>query len=328
MGLFTKPEVVVLRESTDAREYLAKLESILPRAQGEVLDKIEKEIAITKAGIFGEDNIMFELRNSNMDMIVLHDIYIETVDGNSAQIDFVVVTPKITFVIECKNLYGNIEINSSGDFIRTIQFGRKKYKEGIYSPITQNERHMNVIKQCRMEDKSFLMRAAFQSSFNSFYKSLIVLANPKTVVNDRYAKKEVKSQVLRADQLIATIKRMCNESNEFSCSRREMNDIALSLLNRNIDLRKDYSKKFEEMINEIDSQENKQSKNFGNSDTKKISDTNDVSKSDINNGDKKLICPQCGSYLTLRTAKKGNNIGKQFYGCPNFPKCRFVMNIE
>jgi len=34
------------------------------------------------------------------------------------------------------------------------------------------------------------------------------------------------------------------------------------------------------------------------------------------------ICPECGSEMILRTAKKGMNAGRQFWGCSRFPKCR------
>lgn len=37
-------------------------------------------------------------------------------------------------------------------------------------------------------------------------------------------------------------------------------------------------------------------------------------------------CPRCGSKLTLRTAKKGPNAGSQFWGCTEFPNCRFTRN--
>ena len=39
-----------------------------------------------------------------------------------------------------------------------------------------------------------------------------------------------------------------------------------------------------------------------------------------------LVCPLCGSKLVLRTAKKGDNAGNQFYGCSAFPKCRYIKN--
>ena len=40
-----------------------------------------------------------------------------------------------------------------------------------------------------------------------------------------------------------------------------------------------------------------------------------------------MICPRCGSKLVLRTAKKGDNAGNQFYGCSTFPKCRYIKNL-
>lgn len=35
-------------------------------------------------------------------------------------------------------------------------------------------------------------------------------------------------------------------------------------------------------------------------------------------------CPRCGSSMVLREAKKGQNIGKQFWGCSRFPNCRGI----
>ena len=40
------------------------------------------------------------------------------------------------------------------------------------------------------------------------------------------------------------------------------------------------------------------------------------------------ICPQCGSALVLRTAKKGANFGKQFYGCSRYPNCKFTRDFK
>ncbi len=38
-------------------------------------------------------------------------------------------------------------------------------------------------------------------------------------------------------------------------------------------------------------------------------------------------CPSCGSDMVKRVAKKGPNVGNQFWGCSSFPKCRAVENI-
>ena len=309
MGFFSKPEVVIARESTNAKVYLEKLEELLPEAEDDVKEKIQREIAVTKAGIAGEANILFELKNSNMDLVILHDIYIETEEGQSAQIDFVVIAPKITYLIECKNLYGNIEINAKGDFIRNMQYGGKWHKEGIYSPITQNMRHMEILKECCAEKKNLIMGFGFRKFFDNFYKSLIVLANPKTVVNDRYAPKEIKNQVLRADQLVAVIKKMEADSGEIASSKKQMKERAESLLSKTSEKRKDYVEKYEKIIEKV-----KSKKEEGKEETQKQEET--------------LICPKCGAPMVLRVAKKGEKAGKKFYGCSQFPKCRFIMNIE
>jgi ssDNA-binding Zn-finger/Zn-ribbon topoisomerase 1 len=39
------------------------------------------------------------------------------------------------------------------------------------------------------------------------------------------------------------------------------------------------------------------------------------------------VCPNCGGELVLRTAKKGTNAGSRFYGCSNYPRCRYVRNL-
>lgn len=111
-------------------------------------------------GKIGEDNISFELKNSGMDMYVLHDIYLEYGDL-SAQIDYIVITRKITYIIECKNLIGDIEIDNTGAFIRHYELFGKHVKEGIYSPVTQNLRHLNVLKEIRKANKSNILTKHF-----------------------------------------------------------------------------------------------------------------------------------------------------------------------
>lgn len=39
-------------------------------------------------------------------------------------------------------------------------------------------------------------------------------------------------------------------------------------------------------------------------------------------------CPRCGVEMVLRTAKKGEQSGSQFWGCPNYPRCRQTIPVE
>lgn len=39
------------------------------------------------------------------------------------------------------------------------------------------------------------------------------------------------------------------------------------------------------------------------------------------------LCPKCGSPMVMRTAKKGPNMGRRFYGCSTYPVCMATVNI-
>lgn len=39
-------------------------------------------------------------------------------------------------------------------------------------------------------------------------------------------------------------------------------------------------------------------------------------------------CPQCGSEMVLRTAKRGDNQGGKFWGCSKYPECRGILEYS
>lgn len=304
MGLFSGCGPVFLKEDSEALAFIDKMQLLAESAEGVFKKEIDKQIKIASYGLAGEQNIAFELKNSGLDMFILHDIYLEYEDL-SAQIDYLIVTKKNVYVIECKNLIGNIDVDGKGSFIRTYELYGKKVKEGIYSPITQNERHLNVIKFVRKVSKNALSKVLFEMNFDSRYKSVVCLANPKTILNDRYAKKEVKEKVIRADQLIAHMKKMEKESKNVALSEKEMRKLAEFFLEASKPNKSDYVIKYEEMLEGL----NKQSEEM------------------LARPEEKS-CPRCGAKLIIRTANRGEYVGKQFYGCEKFPQCRYMENIE
>lgn len=247
MEIFNKlKEPVFLKDSSNAEMQIEKLEALQPLLNEKGQTIIKQDIRYLEYGIAGEKTIEFELKNSHIPMYVLHDVYLEDGDLN-AQIDYLVFTRKLCFVIECKNLYGNIEINNSGDFIRTMEFGKSKKKEGIYSPITQNQRHLELMKKLKTDsNKNKLMKFIAGNYFEDFVKPVVVLANPKTVLNARYAKKEVKDKVIRSDQLVKYIKEMYNNSKNTVDSDKSLLTWAQSYLYMHKDVDKDYTAKYEQ----------------------------------------------------------------------------------
>ena len=291
---------VFYKDDSEAERQLEVLVELRQTASGDIADAIEQEIRLVEAGIAGERQVRFELANSHIPMYVLHDLYYEYA-GLVSQIDYLIITRKHVFVIECKNLYGNIEITSNGDFVRTLSYGRRAKREGIYSPITQNRRHLDLIKQIRGAERNALLRIAFEKSFHNNYRSVIVLANPKTVLNAKYAKKEVRDQVIRADQLAEHIRKIDAEPGTASSSDKDMEEMAQFFVSFHRQPQIDYTDRFRILVNKTDSRasEEKPSERV-------------QSETDAVPSPNTIMCPKCGAPMVLRKAAKGPKTGEEF----------------
>ena len=217
-------EPVIYKGSNKAVEELEQVQEYLK----EHSDKdLEKKARLIQYGIDGEKNILFELKNSHFPMYVLHDVYMVNHDL-SAQIDYIIITPSMVYFIECKNLIGTIMIDAMGNFTREYTYNGKRIKEGIYSPITQSQRHLDLYKSLRAKRQGTVMKFIYDKTFSNNFKSLVVLANPKSILKSRYAPKEIKDKVIKADQLIDYIKR--HEQSAFRNQKDmiELADIFLS----------------------------------------------------------------------------------------------------
>lgn len=252
MGLFSKRiGPVFLKENDDADLYIEKLQELAQKASGSTAREIEKQINLMMYGKKGESNVAYELKNSGMDMYILHDIYLEYKDL-SAQIDYLVITKQHTYIIECKMLSGNIEIDNTGAFIRYYNYSGKPCRKGMYSPVTQNKRHLQVIKEIWMHYReNIFTRKNFEKNFDTNFHSIVVLANPETCINMKYAPKNIKEQVIRADQLITYIRQKDSDSKN-DLSNGDMLDAAKFYLNQHKPNKLDYSLKYEDLLRTTD----------------------------------------------------------------------------
>ena len=217
-------EPVIYKGSNKAVEELNQIQEYLKEHNDK---ELEKKARLIQYGIDGEKNILFELKNSHFPMYVLHDVYMVNHDL-SAQIDYIIITPSMVYFIECKNLIGTIMIDAMGNFTREYTYNGKIIKEGIYSPITQSQRHLDLYKSLRAKRQGTIMKFIYDKTFSNNFKSLVVLANPKSILKSRYAPKEIKDKVIKADQLIDYIKR--HEQSAFRNQKDmiELADIFLS----------------------------------------------------------------------------------------------------
>lgn len=213
-------------------------------------EKISQKLRICELGLKGEKEIEFELKNANIGMYVLHDVNLEY-DDLKAQIDYLVITPAYIYFIESKNLIGNIAINNRGEFIREYQYGNKKIKEGIYSPLRQAERHIDVFKKIwKSQNNSIIDKTLRKNMIDNWYKPLVVMANSKNILNIRYAPKEIKEKVIRSDSLINYIKNDI-ENTEKQClsNKKQLSYVAYSIMqNYNKEINRDYEQEFRDWI--------------------------------------------------------------------------------
>ncbi|MCR4679778.1 MAG: topoisomerase DNA-binding C4 zinc finger domain-containing protein [Lachnospiraceae bacterium] len=133
------------------------------------------------------------------------------------------------------------------------------------------------------------------------------------MLNDKYAKKEIKEQVIRADQLISYIKKIDASVADYTSSDRDMEEMANFFVSQHKANSVDYVDKYRKLVEE-----------------ELTPDKEDTSASDSVNQAMPAtpLCPMCGAPMILRTAKKGENKGGQFYGCSKYPKCRGIRGIK
>lgn len=213
----TKPTFI--KDFNSNNTQLRDLEELLSQVTNpEKKDIIERDIMFLRQGISGENNVYFELKNSFLPMLCLHDVRIEY-DGYVAQLDFVVITNKFMCIIETKKLNGNITINRDGDFIRTIKnkYGKEE-KEGIYSPISQNKRHVNIVKKVLSEKLKINNMPVY---------SLVVIANPKSIINKDKCPNDIKYCIYKYDQVAKQLEKYKNnKKNEYDLDEKRMLKIA------------------------------------------------------------------------------------------------------
>ncbi len=252
-------DTIFLKNDSNLERQVEELKSLRSSVQDK--DQIDKDIKLLELGIKGENEIAYELSNANLGLYVLRDVNINF-DGIKAQIDYIVVSKGFTYLIECKNLIGNIYVDDKGQFRREYEFNGKKIKEAIYSPFTQASRHMDIIKKDWMSRRSNFEIALRGKYFDSyFYKPLVVLANSKSILSVKYAPDDIKNNIIKVDQLVNYIKKDLDEyDRDILSNQKEMLKLANHFLELNVNdyssMADRYKKEINEKVNSFDNSNN------------------------------------------------------------------------
>ena len=100
------------------------------------------QILLFKIGELGESKVLDELKYSFYPMNIIKDISINIGEFH-CQIDFLIITKKSIYLIECKNNGANLKIDSNGSFY-LIKEGKKNR---IFSVLNQIERQKMILEQ-------------------------------------------------------------------------------------------------------------------------------------------------------------------------------------
>lgn len=200
-------EPIVKKDIEESNLQLQELHQLSKRVKDEKKrEEIIKDMLLFQIGLDGEKSVMYELKNSNVPMIILHDIRLESAT-QSAQIDFVIIMHEYILLLETKKLQGDIEITSEGDFIRHFKnsLGKTYKKEGVYSPVVQNQRHVEVLRK-------MLVGAGIIKNMPVYSK--VIVASPKTIITKSKAPKEIANQIHKADQISSVLKKTLHTTPE------------------------------------------------------------------------------------------------------------------
>ena len=149
----------------------------------------------------------------------------------------------------------------------------------------------------------------------------MVLANPKTVLNAKYAPKEIREHVIRADQLILYIKKVNAEPGTVFSSESSTEELAHFFLSQHKANETDYSEKYRKMLSNAEPLTEISEDSSAEPET--APEENQVIVADVGTP----LCPKCGAPMVKRKATRGEKTGMEFWGCSRFPHCHGIINI-
>ncbi len=222
----------------------------------------------------------------------LFNLYVPKEGGGFSEIDVLMLSPKGLFLFESKNYSGWIFGNETQkNWYQTLPVGkgRKSQKEVFYNPILQNKAH---IKHLRVFlEKELPLHSVIVFSERCTLKNV----ETSTLVIHRNEVSNAVTHIGRKTETILPESEVLELYNKlYPYTQLDEQTKALHIAQINAEAAASVSENTPAEISSTPSNS----------------------------------CPRCGGVLVIRTATKGNNAGKQFYGCSNFPKCRYIKNID
>ncbi len=219
----------------------------------------------------------------------LYNCYLPKDNNGTTEIDVIMIYRSGIYVFESKNYGGWIFGSETGrTWTQVLPNGRESRKEHFLNPIIQNKLHIKCLKT--LIGAEYPIHSMIVFSDRCTFKDVDLNTKEATIIYRR----QVKNVVAGIDN---------NASGYLSESQIE--GIYAKLY------------PFTQVSEDV--------KNKHIEDIRSAVAINDNKTSSSINNEK---CPKCGGTLVLRTAKQGIHAGEQFWGCSNYPKCRYIRNEQ
>ncbi|MFY9259175.1 MAG: nuclease-related domain-containing protein [Gallionella sp.] len=171
-------------------------------------DKAEKQMAFYLQRAFGKTKDIFVLN----DLRIVHE-------GDTAQIDHLLVTRYGLFIVESKSVYGTVAFNEYGEWMRIFGNGEKI---GMPSPIKQAEEQGKIIKAYLRENTEKLLGKALfgkvQKGFRFCPISVRVAISDDGVIERGLEESRVQKAQVIAESISKELKKLKSAASLFSLS--------------------------------------------------------------------------------------------------------------
>ncbi len=264
----------------------------------------------------------------------LFNVYIPKGNDETTEIDVLMICPKGIFVFESKNYSGWIfGSESQKNWCQTLPAGRgRSHKEHFYNPVMQNRSHIKYLRAFLGEQ--IPMRSIIVFSDRCTLKSVQIKSNDISVIN-RY-------------NVVPVVSAICNQTPIDILDENSIAEIYSKLYPfTQVDevIKAQHIANIHNSLNGNPVQKAQPVQTNSVVQKVEIPEPVTTTQTAVVSSDSVVVnvveppvntvetiqqppkCPRCNGNLILRTAARGSNAGNLFYGCSNYPKCKYIQNI-
>lgn len=250
-------------------------------------------------GRFGEYLTYTKLKSLKGYKRFLFNVYIPKDDGTFTEIDAIMLHESGIYVFESKNysgwIFGSETQKNWTQTLRTEQ--NKTYKSTFLNPIIQNKVHIKWLQNYLHDNSTLPFYSYIVFSERCELKKVTLTSSDHLVVKREDIKFAVSAKASKTGRLLTQSKIEALFKQLYPLTQVNSSIKASHIQN--------IQSKYHEPVS-----------------AKTTVQSTPVQKETIK------VCPRCGKNMILRTAKKGTNAGQRFYGCSNYPHCRYIEKIN